>query len=69
MTFPHEYPHKPPKIEILTKLKHPNVFGEFICLSMLRQHTANTPYEGWSSAYSVTSILLQLQSFLFAGMI
>ena len=33
---------------------------------MLRPHTGNVPYEGWSGAYSVTSILMQLQSFLFA---
>ena len=33
---------------------------------MLRPHSGTTPYEGWSSAYSVTSIVMQLQSFLFA---
>ena len=33
---------------------------------MLRSYTGNVPYEGWSGAYSATSILMQLQSFLFA---
>lgn len=53
----------------MTPIKHPNVFDSFICLSMLRPHTGNVPYEGWSAAYSVTSILMQLQSFLFADKI
>ena len=33
---------------------------------MLKKHTASIPYEGWSASYSITSILMQLQSFLFA---
>ena len=50
---------------------HPNVFGDpshgvFICLSMLKPYTASVKYDGWTSAYSCMSLLLQLQSFLFA---
>lgn len=66
LTFPDDYPNKPPNVRICTPLVHPNVFGGFICLSMLRPHTGNVPYEGWSAAYSITSVLMQLQSFLFA---
>ena len=40
--------------------------GSFICLDMLRPAAGNGAYSGWSSAYSALSILLQLQSFLFA---
>jgi len=66
LRFPESYPTNPPKVEICTRISHPNVFDGWICLSMLRSHTKNVPYEGWSRAYSVTSILMQLQSFLFA---
>lgn len=66
MNFPQEYPTKPPNIKILTKIPHPNIFGDYICLDMLKESAASGPYEGWSTAYTVQSILLQLQSFLFA---
>ena len=66
MIFPESYPTKPPTVKICTPISHPNIFDSFLCLSMLRPQTSNIPYEGWSGAYSVTSILMQLQSFLFA---
>lgn len=67
MQFPVNYPAKPPTVKICTPISHPNVFSNgFICLSMLRPHTSAQAYEGWSSAYSATSVCLQLQSFLFA---
>ena len=72
LVFPDDYPSQPPTVHLMstTMPGHPNVFGSgrrgFICLSMLRDHTATTPNEGWTSAYSVFSLLLQLQSFLFA---
>ena len=65
-TFPDDYPCSPPTIELMNELVHPNVFGSHICLDMLKREHATTPYAGWTSAYSVASILLQLQSFLFA---
>jgi ubiquitin-protein ligase len=75
LVFPDDYPSRPPTVHLMstTMPGHPNVFGSgrrgFICLSMLRDHTATTPNEGWTSAYSVFSLLLQLQSFLFADSI
>ena len=53
-------------VKVCTPISHPNVYGDSICLSMLRRESGNVPYEGWSGAYSATSILMQLQSFLFA---
>eukprot|EP01084_Bolivina_argentea_P153481 267613_1 len=61
--FPDRYPLNPPTVTVCNKIHHPNVFcnyggqgGYYICLDML-----NT---GWSAAYSVTSLLFQLLSFL-----
>jgi len=66
LDFPDEYPSTPPNVQICTPIDHPNVYGGWLCLSMLRPATGNVPYEGWSGAYSATSVLMQLQSFLFA---
>lgn len=66
MNFPINYPNEPPRIQIVScKLTHPNVFGNYICLDMLTQPDGR-PYSGWSRGYTVLSILMQLQSFLFA---
>jgi ubiquitin-protein ligase len=66
MKFPLSYPNHPPTIRLFNNVPHPNVFGNFICLDMLQQEvTRNEEGAGWSSAYSVQSVLTQLQSFLF----
>ena len=64
ITFPDNYPVSPPSIRLFTKVPHPNVFGTTLCLDML-QPGGNAWYEGWTSAYTAESILIQLQSFLF----
>jgi len=75
LQFPSDYPRNPPNVEMLSTGMpgHPNVFGRagsvYICLSMLKPHTASVKYDGWTSAYSCMSLLLQLQSFLFADTI
>jgi len=72
LNFPDNYPAAPPKVKLCTRIAHPNVFenwgdnGAWICLDMLKEYTVKTKYEGWSSVYTLTSILLQLQSFLFS---
>lgn len=67
ITFPQNYPVSPPSINLSTTLPHPNVFGNTLCLDMLQPRTGKSQYEGWNSAYTVESILIQLQSFLFEG--
>ncbi len=66
MEFAEDYPASPPRVKLCQTIPHPNVFGDYICLDMLKSYTVSQPYAGWSSAYSVQSILLQLQGFLFA---
>lgn len=54
---------------MLNFLAHSNVIHGFICLDMLVSGDfvadQNKAYTGWSSAYSLLSVLLQLQAFLF----
>ena len=63
---------------MFTGIPHPNVFEEYnydswtpivdrywVCLNMLRDPDQGK-YSGWTSAYSVQSILVQLQTFLMA---
>lgn len=66
LRFPWDYPTSPPRVKLCTFLEHPNVYNDWICLDMLQPRYTNKPFQGWTSAYSVSSILLQLQSFLFA---
>eukprot|EP01105_Mastigella_eilhardi_P007737 TRINITY_DN193_c0_g3_i1.p1 TRINITY_DN193_c0_g3~~TRINITY_DN193_c0_g3_i1.p1 ORF type:complete len:1469 (+),score=409.40 TRINITY_DN193_c0_g3_i1:565-4407(+) len=69
--FTPTYPFQPPRLEFCSFIKHHHVFGSWVCMDMLVEaEWANSteesrPYTGWSSSYSVFSILLQLQSFLF----
>lgn len=67
MTFPQDYPCSPPGLTLfVSTLNHPNVFGNKLCLDMLENNKfGGRWYEGWNSAYTVESILIQLQSFLF----
>ena len=55
--FGEDYPLKAPKVTIQTWIEHPNVFGDYICASIL-----NTT-EGYTPAYTLKSIALQLLSF------
>ncbi|ELR16842.1 Ubiquitinconjugating enzyme subfamily protein [Acanthamoeba castellanii str. Neff] len=70
MRFPDTYPLQPPTVELKGYISHPNVFGSYICLDMLEngwwgmESVREQRYTGWSTAYSVTSILIQLQNFI-----
>ncbi len=57
ITFPSEYPFKPPVIKFLNKMYHPNIstIGA-ICLDILKDQ--------WSPALSIFKVLLSISSLL-----
>ncbi|KAH6664615.1 hypothetical protein B0J14DRAFT_607363 [Halenospora varia] len=55
--FPARYPLEPPKIKMNSDVVHPNIFGSYICASIL-----NTT-EGYTPAYTLKGIAIQLLSF------
>ncbi|XMA17750.1 hypothetical protein WAI453_010541 [Rhynchosporium graminicola] len=57
ITFPKDFPLSPPQIRMDSKVYHPNIFGGYICASIL-----NTT-EGYTPAYTLKSIAIQLLSF------
>ncbi|KAJ3134869.1 hypothetical protein HK101_004297, partial [Irineochytrium annulatum] len=62
---PETYPMEPPMIRVdPPEFRHPNVFDGWICLDMLEAHTAGVSYVGgYTPAYSLSSIFMQLISF------
>eukprot|EP01080_Neovahlkampfia_damariscottae_P004544 gene4544-7928_t len=65
LNFPEDYPNKPPKVSLCTKIERQFVYGSKICIDILETFKTNEKSTGWSSSYSISSILLQIQSYLF----
>ncbi|KAF3043910.1 hypothetical protein E8E11_000407 [Didymella keratinophila] len=55
--FGNDYPLYAPQVSIQSEIVHPNIYGDYICASIL-----NTE-EGWTPAYTLKGVLIQLLSF------
>ncbi|CAG8494475.1 9890_t:CDS:2 [Ambispora gerdemannii] len=59
MSFPEDYPSKPPKCKFTPPLFHPNVYPSgTVCLSILNEE------EAWKPAITIKQILLGIQDLL-----
>ena len=54
--LPDSYPFSPPKVKMMTKVFHPNIRDESICIDILQSN--------WTSALNIQKILLSLSSLL-----
>jgi ubiquitin-conjugating enzyme E2 A len=57
MVFSEEYPARPPEVQFVSSVFHPNVYSNGkICIDILQNQ--------WTSIYDISSILTSLQSLL-----
>lgn len=70
LNFNVNYPTHPPTLQLSTRISHNNVYSDgTVCMSILTPKSSTTPannlIEAWNPAYTIKTILLQLQSFIF----
>lgn len=69
ISFPNEYPNKPPKIKFTNEIFHPNIYTSgSVCISILHEGNDRYGYEDaserWSPSHSVNSIMMSIISML-----
>ncbi|XP_074642073.1 putative ubiquitin-conjugating enzyme E2 7 isoform X2 [Tubulanus polymorphus] len=70
LIFPHEYPDKPPKMNFVSEIWHPNVHSDgTVCISILHEpgedkYGYERASERWLPIHTVESILLSVISML-----
>ena len=57
ITFTDNYPYSPPKVKMKTKIYHPNIKDEDICLDIIKE-------DKWSPSLTLEKILLSISSLL-----
>jgi len=70
IVFPKDYPDSPPNVLFpmreIPSFTHPNLYSFGLCLDILSSYIGEVDKRaGWSPAYTVRTLLMQLQSFLF----
>jgi ubiquitin-conjugating enzyme E2 A len=57
LKFPQDYPHSPPAVRFMSRVYHPNVYGDGrLCLDLLKTQ--------WSPSTDVRGLLVSIQSLL-----
>jgi ubiquitin-protein ligase len=69
LTFPKEYPLKPPQVQFTSKLFHPNVYMDGkLCISILHEGADDTGYEHelerWRPINNIRTVFISIISLL-----
>ena len=69
MTFPKEYPNRPPELNFITNLYHPNIYKDGrVCISILHEGIDEFGYESvterWNPSHGINTVLMSILSML-----
>tara|TARA_X000000950_G_C13717866_1_gene578956 strand:+ start:320 stop:790 length:471 start_codon:yes stop_codon:yes gene_type:complete len=69
VTFPPEYPNKPPIVKFTSDILHPNIYKDGkVCISILHEGVDQYNYEStserWNPSHGINSIMMSILSML-----